>query len=386
MSPSQHPDARPTGRAGEGRWGQRNPGVGRGSRGGNRRTGLRTAGAPVRPSGPPVGQRGRHGRSRTTGLAGRAGRAARRSPGRTTPDSYPKITAWTRSRTSSLRSTAMTCVFTVASLTKSRAPISRFEQPRHEQAEAPPAPAGTASASRQPQPGPAPGYRAKRSTTARVTAGSSRPSPRAIVCTAAISSSGTASLRRKPLAPARSAPKTYSSRSNVVSTRTRGGSAKPGDLAGGVDAVEDRHPDVHHHDVRANRRASSPRPGRPPRRPRPRGRDRPRRSCGALRGPGAGRRRRRRARSRRGLPREPGHDAPPAVGCRPRLERPAVQRAPAPASRQPLALPPAAPAAPAPSSVTSIVDGRRRRRRRGPARVRASACLSTFVSASWTIR
>ncbi len=58
------------------------------------------------------------------------------------------------------------------------------------------------------------------------------------------------SLSRKPAAPARSAPKTYSSRSNVVSTRT---SARllGDDLAGGGDPVEPGHLDVHEDEVGA---------------------------------------------------------------------------------------------------------------------------------------
>ena len=47
-------------------------------------------------------------------------------------------------------------------------------------------------------------------------------SPAATVLMAATSSPGRTSLSRKPLAPARSAPKAYSSRSKVVRTRTLG--------------------------------------------------------------------------------------------------------------------------------------------------------------------
>ena len=61
-----------------------------------------------------------------------------------------------------------------------------------------------------------------------------------------------ASLSRKPLAPARSASYTYSSRSKVVSTSTlvapaRGRRPCPvaEDQAGGLQPVEHRHPDVH---------------------------------------------------------------------------------------------------------------------------------------------
>ena len=57
-------------------------------------------------------------------------------------------------------------------------------------------------------------------------------------------------MSRKPLAPARIAACTYSSRSNVVSTRIRAGEP-PGDEAPGrLDAVQHRHPDVHQDHVR----------------------------------------------------------------------------------------------------------------------------------------
>ena len=52
--------------------------------------------------------------------------------------------------------------------------------------------------------------------------GAKSASPQPTAATAASSRSGPESLSRKPDAPARSAPYTYSSRSNVVSTRTRG--------------------------------------------------------------------------------------------------------------------------------------------------------------------
>ena len=54
----------------------------------------------------------------------------------------------------------------------------------------------------------------------RVTSGEMRPWPRATVRTASTSASGSADFRRKPAAPARSASKTTSSRSNVVTTST----------------------------------------------------------------------------------------------------------------------------------------------------------------------
>ncbi len=64
------------------------------------------------------------------------------------------------------------------------------------------------------------GRRTNASITRRVTPGASSDSPAATTRTAAASSSAGASLSRKPEAPARSASKTYSSRSKVVSTST----------------------------------------------------------------------------------------------------------------------------------------------------------------------
>ena len=59
------------------------------------------------------------------------------------------------------------------------------------------------------------------SSRRRVIAGESMASPRAITRTASTSCWGGTSLSRKPLAPARSASMTYSSRSNVVRMSTR---------------------------------------------------------------------------------------------------------------------------------------------------------------------
>ena len=64
------------------------------------------------------------------------------------------------------------------------------------------------------------------------------------------SSSGSASLMRKPEAPARRPAYAYSSRSNVVRIRTRVRSPDGDDAAGRLDAVEARHADVHQDDVR----------------------------------------------------------------------------------------------------------------------------------------
>jgi hypothetical protein len=62
-------------------------------------------------------------------------------------------------------------------------------------------------------------------------------------------SAGGVSFSRKPLAPARSAPNTYSSSPNVVSTITFGGAGRTTIRPVGVDAVHLGHPDVHQHHV-----------------------------------------------------------------------------------------------------------------------------------------
>ena len=58
-------------------------------------------------------------------------------------------------------------------------------------------------------------------------------------------------MSRNALAPARSDSNTYSSRSKVVSTSTRGAPLAGADLPGRLDPVEVRHADVHQDDVRA---------------------------------------------------------------------------------------------------------------------------------------
>src|SRR5262249_4100876 len=89
----------------------------------------------------------------------------------------------------------------------------------------PPSPAGPACPDWPARPpSPAAGWPAGPDVNAaisdRVTLGASSASPRATTRTAWSSSSGSTSLTRKPLAPARSAPKTCSSSSNVVRTTT----------------------------------------------------------------------------------------------------------------------------------------------------------------------
>ncbi len=74
-------------------------------------------------------------------------------------------------------------------------------------------------------------------------------SPPATTRTAWRSSSGSMSLSRNPLAPARSASKTYSSISKVVSTMTRTAGNRSTIAAVAFDAVEHGHSHVHQHDV-----------------------------------------------------------------------------------------------------------------------------------------
>ena len=90
---------------------------------------------------------------------------------------------------------------------------------------------------------------AKRSISRRVTAGANSEPPSAMTWIAARSCASGASLSRKPLAPARRAANTYSSRSKVVSTSTRGGSGHHSDLPRRLDPVHARHPHVHQDDV-----------------------------------------------------------------------------------------------------------------------------------------
>ena len=195
--------------------------------------------------------------------------------------------------------------------------------------------------------------------TRRVTRGREQGRRRAAtVCTAAIRSSGGASLSRKPLAPARSASNTYSSRSKVVRTRT----ARPAPRARRSARVASRpsiagHPDVHHHHVaaaaaRASATAAAPSPASPTtsmagstskilRRPaRTRGWSSTSRTPIRHRAaPSSGSRAR---------------DREAAAGARPGVELPAVQRDPLPHADQPV--PAGRRSAPAPPAVVGDLD------------------------------
>ena len=91
--------------------------------------------------------------------------------------------------------------------------------------------------------------RTNASMTRRVTPGASSDSPAATTRIAAASSSAGASLSRKPEAPARSASKTYSSRSKVVSTSTRVGTRASTSCRVAAMPSSTRHPDVHQRHV-----------------------------------------------------------------------------------------------------------------------------------------
>src|SRR5258708_15577683 len=155
------------------------------------------------------------------------------------------MTAWTRSRSSSLNSTELTCDFTVWLARQSRAAISALVRP--------PATSSSTSCSRgvsRPSAGDGTGREcvANSAMSLRVTPGASRASPPRMIRTACRISSGVASLSRKPLAPARSA-------LNVVVQVERGQHEHPrrelglGQHPRRLDPSEHRHPDVHEHHV-----------------------------------------------------------------------------------------------------------------------------------------
>src|SRR5215472_676714 len=137
-------------------------------------------------------------------------------PGVTRPVSYATTTAWARSRRLSLARMRPTWVLVVCSAMTSVPLISVLDRPR--------AISRSTSVSRRVSApsvggdgGSGRGRRAKSAINRRVTDGASSASPVATTRTAWTSSAAGASLSRKPLAPARSASYTYSSRSNVVS-------------------------------------------------------------------------------------------------------------------------------------------------------------------------
>src|SRR5487761_493705 len=130
------------------------------------------------------------------------------------------MASWVRSRAPSLVRMRLTCVLAVGSVTCNVVASSTLDRPR----------ATSASTSRsrsvsssRPQGVPAAtGVRsAKCAMSRRVTLGASSASPPATVRMPLSSSSTGRLLSAKPLAPARSASKTYSSRSNVVRISTR---------------------------------------------------------------------------------------------------------------------------------------------------------------------
>ena len=184
------------------------------------------------------------------------------SPGSTRPLSYASTTAPTRSRTPSLPSTRPTCVFTVASLRCRRAAISRVRQARGRSGPPPRPRARSAPRTARRAVSPGGGRRTKRSTSRRVTAGASSASPAATVRTASARRAGDASLSRKPAGAG-------AERLVHVLVQVEGGQHQDRrrqpvlrEAPGGLDAVDDRHPDVHD----APRRGAPAGPARPPRR------------------------------------------------------------------------------------------------------------------------
>jgi hypothetical protein len=140
------------------------------------------------------------------------------------------MTAWTRSRRSSLASIRPTWTLTVPSDRCRSSAISRLDRPAASWTKT----VCSRSVSLLSRTSrsccrPGPGIRGTNlSMSRRVVVGARTASPPATVRIAVSSSAGGASLRRNPLAPALSPAKTYSSRSKVVRIRT---------LAAGLAAV-----------------------------------------------------------------------------------------------------------------------------------------------------
>jgi hypothetical protein len=115
------------------------------------------------------------------------------------------MTAWTRSRTPSFRRRLETCDLTVASLTTTVAAISALERPLARSLRISTSrPVSDATAAVSFGGGLAGGVNRLSSRSTAV--GPSRAFPFAITRIASMSSAGRTSLRRKPLAPARTAP------------------------------------------------------------------------------------------------------------------------------------------------------------------------------------
>ena len=139
-----------------------------------------------------------------------------------TPVSYATTTSWARSRQSSLDSSRLMCVLTVATDRCKAAATSALELPAatccstwssRSVSGARASPADGAAAR---------GRRANSAISRRVMAGASSASPAATIAMASSSFSGGVSFSTNPLAPLRSASKTCSSSSKVVTTRMRG--------------------------------------------------------------------------------------------------------------------------------------------------------------------
>jgi hypothetical protein len=134
----------------------------------------------------------------------------------------------TRSRSPNLVSTCPTCVLTVVSLTNSSAAISALDRPRATSFSTSTSRSVSACSGCGTDSSPDGSRPAYLSSSRRVMLGASIASPAATTRIACTSSAAGASLSRKPLAPARSASTTYSSRSKVVSTSTFAGPERSG--------------------------------------------------------------------------------------------------------------------------------------------------------------
>jgi len=139
------------------------------------------------------------------------------------------MTSWMRSRASSLVSRCATWVFAVAGLIVRWSAISALDMPRATSSSTSRSRSVSTSMARACAVGalavtaglPGRPLLANSPIRRRVTLGASSASPPATTRMALIRSAGSVSLSRNPLAPARSAAYTYSSRSNVVRISTR---------------------------------------------------------------------------------------------------------------------------------------------------------------------
>ena len=174
----------------------------------------------------------------------------------------PHIATSTRLRVPSLAMRLPMWVFTVLRLMCSSAAISALVRPRAMVSST--CSSRSVSGSRGWAGGAAGPVPANVDSSRRVMLGEMSESPRVAARIASPSSSGPASFSRKPVAPANSAPCTYSSRSKVVITTTATGSSTPGPASRRVASTPSRtgiRMSIRHtsgRSSRANRTASCP--------------------------------------------------------------------------------------------------------------------------------